>query len=120
MTNSSQENQQLSGYKKAMHWAKTRYQLNSDFDVLLVLILFSVTGSSAVKISRPLLTHFGITQDLSWYVFWPIRIMIVFVMYQMLFVFFGFLIGLISKSVWNFAWSFEQKMLSRFGIKFKS
>jgi hypothetical protein len=119
MTNFSQGKEQVSGYKKVMLWIKTRYQLSSDFDVLLVLILFSITGSSAVKVSQPLLIHFGITHDLSWYVFWPIRILIVFVMYQMLFVFFGFLIGLISKPIWNFAWSFEQKMLSRFGIKFK-
>ena len=103
-----------------MNWIIDRYQLSNDFDVLLVLVLFSITGSSSLKVARPLLEIIGVSKDVvSPFVFWPVRIFVVFIMYQILFVGFGFFIGLISKPIWKFAWSFEQKMLSRFGVKFK-
>jgi len=41
------------------------------------------------------------------------------ILYQMLFVIYGYIIGLFKNKVWEFAWWFEKKMLSRFGIKFK-
>lgn len=113
---SSNQNQ-VSGYRKTMNWIKNRYQLSSDIDVLLVFILFAVTGSSSVKVARPLLASFGVDDSMNPWIFWPIRIFSVFIAYQLMFVIYGFLIGLISKPIWNFAWSFEKKMLSRFGIK---
>lgn len=106
-------------FRKAINWIKERYQLVSDLDVLLVFILFAVTGSSAVKLARPLLAVFGVTSQTSNWIFIPVRIFAVFIAYQFLFVAYGFVIGLIRKPVWNFAWGFEKKMLSRFGIKFQ-
>lgn len=109
----------LSGFRKAMNWIKKRYQLVSDLDVLLVFILFAVTGSSAVKLARPLLAVLGVNSETSNWIFIPVRVFAVFVAYQFLFVAYGFVIGLIRKPVWYFAWDFEKKMLSRFGIKFQ-
>ena len=109
-----------SGYRKVMNWAKKRYSLISDLDVWLVFTLFAITGSTSVKIARPFLALIGVTDAMNPWLFWSIRILVVFIVYQLLFVTYGYLLGLIRKPVWGFAWWFEQKMLSRFGIKFKS
>ena len=98
---------------------KKRYNLDSNLDLALVFILFAVTGSSSVKVGRIVLNVLNVSEDMNPWIFWPIRILVVFVIYQLLFVVFGFIIGLLSKPVWGFAWWFEKKMLSRFGIKFK-
>jgi manganese efflux pump family protein len=89
---------------------KTRWQLKSNFQLFLVIVLFSITGSMSIKVARPILEFLGITQDMPPYFYWPLRILIVFPAYQMLFMIFGTMLG-----QWEFAWRFEKKMLSGLG-----
>ncbi len=93
---------------------KARWLLTSNLQFFIVIILFSITGSSSIRVARPILDFLGINSDtMSWYVYWPLRILIVFPAYQILFMIFGTILG-----QWEFAWRFEKKMLGGFGRLF--
>ena len=92
---------------------KEKWGITSDFQLVIILIVFSVTGSIAVWIAKPLLDFVGLDKTtLSPWVFWPIRISIIFPIYQVLIVVIGTLFG-----QFKFFWSFEKKMLVRLGFK---
>jgi hypothetical protein len=93
---------------------KARWLLTSNLQFLIVIILFSITGSSSIRVARPILDFMGINNDtMAWYVYWPLRILVVFPAYQILFMIFGTILG-----QWEFAWRFEKKMLGGFGRLF--
>jgi hypothetical protein len=50
-------------------------------------------------------------RNTSAWIFWPVRVLIVFPIYQVLLVAMGWVFG-----QFHFFWDFEKKMLSRFGI----
>ena len=92
---------------------KKKWGIDSNFQLVIILIVFSVTGSIAVWIAKPLLDFVGIDKTtLSPWVFWPIRISIIFPIYQVLIVIIGALFG-----QFKFFWNFEKKMLVRLGFK---
>ena len=92
---------------------KEKWLLTSNFQFFIVIVLFSITGSSSVRVAKPILDLLGINKGLVWYIYWPLRILIVFPAYQLLFMVFGTLLG-----QWEFAWRFEKKMLGGFGRLF--
>jgi len=93
---------------------KQKWLLTSNLQFFIVIVLFSITGSSSVRVAQPILDFLGIHQDaMAWYIYWPLRIIIVFPAYQLLFMIFGTLLG-----QWEFAWRFEKKMLGGFGRLF--
>ena len=76
-------------------------------------MVFSVTGSISVWIAKPLLDFIGLDKSaVSPWIFWPIRIGIIFPIYQILIVIIGALFG-----QFTFFWNFEKKMLARLGFK---
>ena len=89
---------------------KERWQLKSNFQLFLVIIVFSVTGSLSIKVARPILEFLGLNDTTPGYIYWPLRVLIVFPCYQILFMVIGTLLG-----QWEFAWRFEKKMLSGLG-----
>ena len=92
---------------------KEKWGIISNFQLAIILIVFSVTGSIAVWIATPLLDFVGLDKTtLSPWVFWPIRISIIFPIYQVLIVVIGALFG-----QFKFFWNFEKKMLVRLGFK---
>jgi len=92
---------------------KEKWGITSSFQLIIILIVFSVTGSIAVWIAKPLLDFVGLDKTaLSPWVFWPIRISIIFPIYQVLIVVIGALFG-----EFKFFWNFEKKMLVRLGFK---
>ncbi|MCU0430023.1 MAG: prolipoprotein diacylglyceryl transferase [Cytophagaceae bacterium] len=98
-----------------MNWyvkLKQRWGISSDWQALLIFIVFGVTGSTSVKVSAPLLEMLGVVSDkMAWYIFWPLRILIITPIYQVLLLFFGFV-----AFQFPFFWNMEKKMLKRFGI----
>ena len=81
---------------------------------MVILLVFSITGSIAVVITNPVLKLIGLDKYLvSPWIFWPIRIFIIFPIYQVLIVIIGALFG-----QFKFFWAFEKKMLVRFGFKY--
>ena len=92
---------------------KEKWGITSNFQLAIILIVFSITGSIAVWIAKPLLDFVGLDKSaVSPWVFWPIRIAIIFPTYQILIVIIGALFG-----QFTFFWNFEKKMLARLGLK---
>ena len=84
-----------------MNRLKEKWGIDSNFQLVIILIVFSVTGSIAVWIAKPLLDFIGLDKEtLSPWIFWPIRILIIFPIYQILIVIIGALFGQF-KFFWN-------------------
>lgn len=97
-----------------MQRLKARWGIHSNFQLVIILVVFAVTGSSAAKLASPLTTFLGVNaESTSPWIYWPIRIFLIFPIYQVLLVFFGFIFG-----QFRFFWNFEKKMLSRMGLGF--
>lgn len=92
---------------------KEKWEITSNFQLLIIFFVFSVTGSVSLWIATPLLDCIGLDKtNLSPWIFWPIRILIIFPIYQILIVLIGALFG-----QFKFFWNFEKKMLTRLGFK---
>jgi len=92
---------------------KERWGITSNFQVIMIFIVFSINGSFAAYIARPLTEFIGLAKDTtSPWLFWPVRIFLVFLIYQFTLPIVGWCLG---QS--NFFWPFTKKMLSRFGMK---
>ncbi|SFW22700.1 DUF6787 family protein [Cellulophaga fucicola] len=100
-----------------MEKLKKRWGIDSNFAIVMILLVFAVTGSSSLKIARPFLEFIGFTREIfpeDWYYaipYWAVRILVIFPIYQILLVAFGWLFG-----QFKFFWAFEKKMLSRLGL----
>ena len=96
-----------------MNKLKEKWGITSNFQIIIILLVFSITGSVAVWIAKPVLNLIGLDKEVvSPWLFWPIRILIIFPIYQILIVIIGTLFG-----QFKFFWSFEKKMLVRLGFK---
>ncbi|MDB4163703.1 diacylglyceryl transferase [Flavobacteriaceae bacterium] len=79
---------------------KNKWGIESNFQVIIILIVFAITGSSAAKISGPITAYFEL-DDVHVLLYWPIRLLIVFPAYQLMLVLFG-LLGSIIVSILTF------------------
>lgn len=96
-----------------MEKLKQRWGITSNLQVILILIVFSINGSFAAYITKPALAFFGIYRDeMSGFIYWPIRILLVFAIYQTTLPIVGACFG-----QFKFFWNFTKKMLSRMGMK---
>lgn len=96
-----------------MNKLKARWGITTNWQVFVILLVFAVTGSTSAKFAGPVTDFFGITKDMGGFVYWTFRILIIFPIYQVLLVFFGWLFG-----EYTFFWNFEKKMLTRMGLGF--
>lgn len=92
---------------------KERWHITSNWQLFVVFLVFAVTGSTSAKFAGPITDIIGITSEFDWYIYWPARIVIVFPIYQVFLVFFGWLYG-----EYVFFWEFEKKMLRYTGLGF--
>ena len=92
---------------------KEKWRITSNLQLIIIFFVFSVTGSLSLWVAKPLLDFIGLDKaTLSPWIFWPIRILIIFPIYQILIVIIGALFG-----QFQFFWNFEKKMLARLGFK---
>ncbi|MEH6535931.1 MAG: DUF6787 family protein [Psychroserpens sp.] len=92
---------------------KERWGITSNFQIIIILLVFSVTGSLSVALAKPLMNGIGVTKELmNPIIFWSIRVFSMFVIYQVLLVTIGTIMG-----QHKFFWGMEKKMLSRIGLK---
>lgn len=95
-----------------MQKLKERWGIQSNFQIILILLVFSITGSSALKLAAPVLDFLGLDRELtSPFIYWPIRILLIFPIYQVLLIAIGTLFG-----QFRFFWNMEKKMLKRMGL----
>ena len=92
---------------------KERWNINTDWQLFIILLVFALTGSTSAKFAGPLTEVLGITDKLGAFIYWTIRVLIIFPIYQVLLVFLGWLFG-----EYEFFWNFEKKMLRRMKLGF--
>ncbi|WP_372640026.1 DUF6787 family protein [Ancylomarina sp.] len=88
---------------------KNRWQIENNFQLILILLTFSVTGSLSVMVRRPIFEYLGIDTTTSLWIKVPMSILIITPSYQVLLIIVGSILG-----QFKFFWAFEKKMLSRF------
>ena len=93
---------------------KERWNIKSNGQLFAIIVIFAITGSSAAYLSRPILATFGISKEtVSGWEYYPLYILLIFPVYQVLLVSFGFIFGQFA-----FFWNFEKKMLRSCGLGF--
>ncbi|MDO5607171.1 MAG: diacylglyceryl transferase [Capnocytophaga sp.] len=86
---------------------KKRWNITSNTQLTVILIVFAITGSLSAKLAKPVCDYFGIMPD-SFHpvLYWTIRLLIILPVYQVLLILIGTLFG-----QFRFFWEFEKKML---------
>jgi len=97
---------------------KERWGIETNFQLVIIFLVFSITGSSAVFAAKPFLNFIHLNREqfpdaFFWggLLYYILRIAIIFPIYQVLLVCFGWLFG-----QFKFFWDFEKKMLRRLGL----
>jgi len=91
---------------------ENKWVVDHRWEIIRIFIVFAVTGSSSLVVSRPIIAFLGITKEnLNVFVYWILFVVVGLICYQVLLVVFGWLFG-----QFQFFWAFEKKMLSRFGL----
>ena len=102
-----------------MQKLKERWGINSNFQIIIIFIVFAITGSSSVYVAKPFLNWIGLSRaafsEELWggILYWTLRLLLIFPFYQVLLILFGWLFG-----QFRFFWNFEKKMLQRMGLGF--
>lgn len=93
---------------------KERWGITSNFQMLIILVVFAITGSTSAYITRPVLAMIGITKDsLNPFIYWPLSLLLILPVYKILLVIIGTLFG-----QHQFFWNFVKKMLTRMRLGF--
>ncbi|MCT4603079.1 MAG: hypothetical protein N4A59_09300 [Marinifilum sp.] len=91
---------------------KKRWEINSNLQLVVILIVFSITGSLSVLVRNPIFEYLSIDVDTNIFLRIILSILIITPTYQVLLLIVGTLFG-----QFHFFWNFEKKMLSRFQRK---
>ena len=86
---------------------KKRWGLKSNTQVLIIFIVFGITGSGSLYISKPIMDYLSISSDNI-----ILRIIIVTFIYQFILLIIAFIFGQF-KWFWNF---FYKKLLKKIGL----
>ena len=92
---------------------KERWNIDSKWQLTVIFVVFAITGSTAAKFAGPVSEWIGLSKDLNPWIYWPVRLLLIFPIYQVLLVFFGWVFG-----EFQFFWNFEKKMLRGMGLGF--
>ena len=97
-----------------MEKLKQRWGIESNWSIIAILLVFSINGSFATLVAKPITVFFGLSQETTnpW-LFWPLRILLIFPIYQLTLPIVGWFFG-----QFKFFWAFEKKFLSRLGLGF--
>lgn len=93
---------------------KLKWNIQSNFQLFIILVVFAITGSFSLVVAKPILAYFKITgETLNPWIYKPLRLIFIFPIYQVLILIFGALFG-----QFQFFWNFEKKILARIGFKY--
>jgi len=92
---------------------KERWNVSSNRQLTLIFIVFAITGSASAWLSRALCEVLGISKDQLSHWYTPVRLLLIFPIYQVLLVTIGALFG-----QFTFFWNFEKKMLRKMKLGF--
>lgn len=100
-----------------MNKLKQRWGISSNWQILVIFIVFGLTGSSSLFVAKPVLEFIGLSRTsfsadlLGGATYHGLRLLMVFPVYQILLVAYGWIFG-----QFQFFWKFEKNMLSRMGF----
>ena len=90
-------------------YLKDKWNLKSNFQLVIILIVFAITGSGSLYISKPLMVFLSISsENMDIYLYWILRFIIVTVVYQFVLLLVAFVFG-----QFNWFWNFEKKILKK-------
>lgn len=97
-----------------MNKLKQRWNISSNFQFFIIILVFAITGSTSAYIAKPILAFLGITKvSVGAWLYYPLYIIIILPIYKVLLFIIGTLFG--QK---NFFWNFIKKMLDRMKLGF--
>ena len=93
---------------------KKRWNITSNFQLTLILIVFAINCSFSAWVADPVTSLLNLSTDtvVPW-IYYPTRILLIFPIYQITLPIVGFAFG-----QFKFFWNFEKKFLSRIGLGF--
>jgi hypothetical protein len=97
-----------------MNKLKERWGIESNWSIVAILLVFAINGSFASWVAKPITGFLGLSPEtISPWLYWPLRILLIFPIYQLTLPIVGWLFG-----QFKFFWAFEKKFLSRLGLGF--
>ena len=93
---------------------KEKWEIKNNLSLFLVLVAFSINGSIAVWVAKPVLSFFNVSSEtMSPWAYYPVRIALILPIYQLTLVPVGSLLG-----QFKFFWKFQKKTVGRmFGVR---
>ena len=97
---------------------KEKWGISSNLQLVIIFIVFGITGTLSVRVGKPILDFIKLNPEIfesipmGDIIYWTIRILIVFPIYQVILIIIGALFFQFS-----FFWNFEKKILKRIGFK---
>ena len=62
-----------------MNKLKQHWNITSNWQLVIIFIVFAITGSTAAYLSKPFTSAIGITKEnLHWSFYWPLRLVLIF------------------------------------------
>ena len=92
---------------------KEKWGIKSNLQLIIIFIVFAITGSLSLYVSAPILDFVGLREEaLSPWIYEPLKLILIFPAYQVIILIVGAVFG-----QFKFFWQFEKKMLFRLGFK---
>ena len=97
---------------------KKKWGVSANFQLIIIFIVFGITGSLSVRLGEPLLYLIKIVPEkfesipFGKIIYWTIRIIVIFPLYQVILI----LVGAVFFQ-FRFFWNFEKKILKKIGFK---
>ena len=90
-----------------------RLNIMSFWQFILIMTVFAITGSLSLYITVEFFELIRLKEEnFNPIIFWPIRIILLFFIYQIL-----LLLVALPFGQFQYSWKFEKKILNRFGLK---
>lgn len=92
---------------------KQKWGLTSNWQVLAIILVFSINGSFAAWVAKPVTEFFGLSSESTkpYILYLTLRILLIFPIYQITLPLVGWMFG-----QFKFFWNMEKKMLQRMGL----
>lgn len=84
---------------------KEKWEIKKTIDIILILIVFSLAGSSVMFFTKPILLFFRVDESTPSVIWWTARILLIIPIYQILLIVYGTLLGQFC-----FFWEKEKKL----------
>tara|TARA_B100001121_G_scaffold273438_1_gene260565 strand:- start:352 stop:654 length:303 start_codon:yes stop_codon:yes gene_type:complete len=96
---------------------KEKWGITSNAQLIIIFIVFGITGSLSLIVTQPLLDMIGFKKGIiSLWLYIPLKLILIFPAYQVILIIIGTIFG-----QFRFFWNIEKKMFARLGFKnFKS